>query len=99
MEELAAICEEEQASFKSSLWHVSSRSLKIFVKTPRVIWRPGKHTCIEGKGVRGQWASELIVVQSILTWDRMLIIGYEMQLWNNCALLLIPPFAMQFRLS
>ena len=92
MEELAAICEEEQASFKSSLWHVSSRSLKIFVKTPRVIWRPGKHTYIEGKGVRGEGASEMIDVHTILTWDRGM--GFEMQLWNNCASLLIPPFAM-----
>ncbi|KAL5510533.1 hypothetical protein EMCRGX_G006093 [Ephydatia muelleri] len=45
LEELvAAVCDKEQASFKSSSWHVSSNSLNIFVNTPRVIWRPGKHT-------------------------------------------------------
>ena len=47
-----------------------------------------------GKGVRGEGASAMIDIQSILTWDReMLKIGFEMQLWNNCASLLIPPFA------
>ena len=49
-----------------------------------------------GEGCEGgREASAMTDVQSILTRDRgMLKIGFEMQLWNNCASLLIPLFAM-----